>query len=146
MSTDKPRVTGIGGIFFKCRDRDAQNAWYRRHLGIDAASWGTTFRWRHDDDPDRRGYTVWSAFKGDTDYLDPSPAPFMINYRVHDLPGLLEALKAEGVEQVGELVREDYGLFAWILDPEGNKIELWEPDDEAYARMLGGEGPSAEGA
>ena len=122
------RVTGIGGIFFKCMDGDAQRAWYQKHLGIDPAPWGGhVFLWREDAQPEERGYTVWSPFSHDTEYFGPAKQQFMVNYRVHDMDALLEALKAEGVELAGEPASEANGKFAWILDPEGNKIELWEP-------------------
>ena len=121
------RVTGIGGVFFKARDREKQMEWYRTHLGIESDSWGHVFEWRDRDDPQSIGYTVWCPFKDDTDYFDPSTQPFMVNYRVVDLDSLVAALKQEGVEVVGEIEQEENGKFAWILDPEGNKIELWEP-------------------
>lgn len=130
------RVTGIGGVFFKCEDADAQRAWYRERLGIDHAEWGgKVFMWRDDEAPERRAYTVWSPFAGDTRYFEPSGQPFMLNYRVADLRALLAALRDEGVEIVGDLEEHPNGLFAWVLDPEGNKVELWEPkphDEDPY--------------
>ena len=123
------RVTGIGGVFFKAKDQKRMNEWYQKHLGLTPGPGGAVvLRWREHDNPDRAGATAWSIFKQDTKYFDPSPAPFMINYRVDDLDALLEALRAEGVEI--DPKREDhdeYGRFAWIMDPEGNRIELWEP-------------------
>jgi len=124
------RVTGIGGVFFKCENPADMNAWYRKHLGVPAGQYGANFEWRHKDAPDQVGLTVWSTFADSSDYFDPSQRPFMINYRVADLEGLLAALKAEGIEAVGEMQTFEYGKFAWILDPEGNKIELWEPIDQ----------------
>src|SRR5687768_16097989 len=124
------RVTGLGGIFFKARDKEKMKNWYREHLGIDAGQYGFSFQWRQMDNPEVPGTTVWSIFKDSTKYLDPSGSSFMINYRVENLRELLEQLKKEGIEQVGEMQEEDYGKFAWIMDPEGNKIELWEPVDE----------------
>jgi len=121
------RVTGIGGVFFKARDREGQLEWYRTHLGIESDAYGFAFQWRDREDSESIGYTVWSPFKGDTDYFDPSTQPFMVNYRVADLEALVAALKEEGVEVVGGIQQEENGKFAWILDPEGNKIELWEP-------------------
>jgi predicted enzyme related to lactoylglutathione lyase len=121
------RVTGIGGIFFKGQDPQKLSEWYNKHLGVPVSEHGTVFEWRHKDNPEKVGATVWSVFNSDTDYFAPSTAPFMINYRVADLRGLLEVLKSEGVE-VGDKIDEyDYGLFAWITDPEGNRIELWQP-------------------
>jgi len=130
------RVTGIGGIFFKAKDQAATLAWYRQHLGIESEDWGGFgFTWRDRADPEQVGYTVWSPFKGDTAYFDPGTQPFMVNYRVADLPALLAALREEGVQIVGEMVEEENGRFAWVLDPDGGKIELWEPvpsDQDPY--------------
>lgn len=122
------RVTGIGGIFFKSKDPKALGDWYRAHLGVDVEEWGgTAFRWKGPDNPEGVGTTVWSPFAADTSYFAPSTAPFMINYRVEDLHALLAVLRAEGV-QVDEKVEEsEYGKFGWVVDPEGNKLELWQP-------------------
>ena len=124
--TEMKRVTGIGGIFFKAQDPASLKQWYNTHLGIDAGQYGATFEWRDNDDPTKSGQTVWSPFPADTKYFDPSKSSFMINYRVDDLGGLLAALRDEGVE-VSEMQDDGYGRFAWIADPEGNRIELWEP-------------------
>jgi len=123
------RVTGIGGIFFKTQDPQALYQWYEKHLGIPPASDGTsaTFEWREVDDPEAKGMTVWSIFPRDTRYFDPSASPFMINYRVDDLDALLAALQEEGVQIDPHREDYDYGRFAWIMDPAGNRIELWEP-------------------
>lgn len=122
------RVTGIGGIFFKTKDPEKTKAWYRRHLGIVPEADGhVVFTWREKDDPARIGATVWSPFRDDTQYFDPSTASFMINYRVADLHGLLDQLRAEGVEVDDRIEEGEFGRFGWIIDPEGNKIELWEP-------------------
>lgn len=120
------RVTGIGGIFFKCKDRDNTRAWYEKHLGIPMESWGAQFNWSDHDDPAIKPYSLLSFFKEQTDYFAPSTQSFMINFRVHDLDALVTQLREEGVTLVGEPIKEEYGKFAWILDPEGNKIELWE--------------------
>ena len=122
-------VTGIGGIFFKVKDPITIKQWYREHLGIDAGEYGATFNWRDNEHPDTVGQTVWSPFPHDTKYFDPSQAPFMINYRVVDLDGLLAKLRAAGVSVDDRVESYDYGRFAWIIDPEGNRIELWEPSD-----------------
>jgi predicted enzyme related to lactoylglutathione lyase len=122
-------VTGIGGIFFKAEDPKSLKEWYREHLGIDAGDYGATFNWREDNDPTKQGQTVWTPFPKDTKYFDPGTAPFMINYRVADLDGLVKALREEGVEVKSE--SSEYGSFAWISDPEGNRIELWEPAAES---------------
>ena len=119
------RVTGIGGIFFKARDPQALGAWYRTHLGLDVSEWGgTVFRWADDS---ATGTTLWSAFKHDTDYFAPSTAPFMVNFRVADLHALLAALREEGCDVVDKVEESEYGRFGWVIDPEGNKLELWEP-------------------
>lgn len=117
------RVTGIGGVFFKARDREALIAWYREHLGMDPSDHGSVaFRWGGEN-----GTTVWSPFAHDTDYFNPSTAPFMINYRVDDLDGLLAKLRAAGVSVDDKVEEYEYGRFGWIMDPEGNRLELWEP-------------------
>ena len=124
------RVTGIGGIFFKANDPAALQAWYERHLGLKAQPDGSgiMFFWREGEvEGGEPGMTVWSPFPKDTTYFAPSAAPFMINYRVDDLDALLEALRAEGVTIQEKSEDYEYGRFAWIMDPEGNKVELWEP-------------------
>jgi predicted enzyme related to lactoylglutathione lyase len=125
----KKRVTGLGGIFFKTQNRDTMRAWYARHLGIESESWGGQFEWRDKDYPEKLCLTAWSPFDGATDYFQPSEKEFMINYRVENLVDLLNELKKEGVEVLGEIQEFDYGKFGWIMDPEGRKIELWEPID-----------------
>jgi predicted enzyme related to lactoylglutathione lyase len=120
------RITGLGGIFVKTNDREQLVSWYRDKLGLPYDGYGINFMFRDYRDADREGYTVWGPFKGDTDYFQPSEKEFMINLRVENLEQLLDKLKAKGIEQVGELVNEEYGKFAWIVDPEGTKIELWE--------------------
>ncbi|RYU93148.1 VOC family protein [Emticicia agri] len=120
------RVIGIGGIFFKSEDTDALRSWYNKHLGIESESWGGVFEWRRKDNPDDVTYTAWSVFKKETKYLDPSKKDFMVNYQVENLLDLMAALKEEGVTIVGDMEESEFGKFAWILDPEGNKIELWE--------------------
>jgi len=120
------KVTGIGGIFFKCEDPKKMNEWYAQNLGLPVQSWGTMFKWREVDDPEKKGTTVWSPFKSDTKYFEPSKKDYMINYRVDDLEALVAQLRADGVTFIDELVSSDYGKFVHILDPEGNAIELWE--------------------
>jgi predicted enzyme related to lactoylglutathione lyase len=121
------RVTGIGGVFFKAEDPERMYQWYEEHLGIKREDGYVSFRWRDDRNPDEQGLTAWAIFSKGSNYFDPSRAAFMINYRVDDLDGLLEALRAAGVEIDPKREDYDYGRFAWITDPEGNKIELWEP-------------------
>jgi predicted enzyme related to lactoylglutathione lyase len=122
------RVTGIGGIFFKAKDPEKLYQWYEKHLGIRRGSEGAvTFEWRDVEDSQKKGMTVWSLFPHHTKYFDPSRATFMVNYRVDDLDALLKVLKEEGVEIDPHREDYDYGRFAWIMDPDGNRIELWEP-------------------
>ena len=124
------RVTGIGGVFFKTSDKKKTTEWYSKHLGIESAEWGAVFEWRDKDNPDKICTTAWSPFPDDTKYYAPSEKPFMFNYRVENLIALLEELKKEGVQIVGEVQEFEYGKFAWLMDCDGNKIELWEPVDE----------------
>ncbi|WP_445386667.1 VOC family protein [Robiginitalea sp. IMCC44478] len=126
----KKRVTGLGGFFFKCQDPDRVKKWYKTHLGIPTDAYGWTFRWKDAQGNDCS--TQWSPFKEDTTYFNPSSKPFMMNFRVENLEELLQVLKKEGVQVIGEMESYDYGKFGWILDPEGNKIELWEPIDAAF--------------
>jgi predicted enzyme related to lactoylglutathione lyase len=122
------RVTGIGGVFFRSKDPTATNAWYKERLGVPVGDDGQTmFRWRDDEQPERRGMTVWAAFEPDTDYFGKPSQQWMINYRVENLDALLEELQREGVEIVSHREEAEYGKFAWIVDPDGNRIELWEP-------------------
>jgi len=126
METKK--VVGVGGIFFKTKNPQQIKDWYLKHLGFNIDPYGgTTFEARSVDNPKEEANTVWNPFKHDTNYFEPSTKEFMVNYRVEDLEKLLEQLKSEGVEIVGELQVFDYGKFAHIMDPEGNKIELWQP-------------------
>lgn len=119
------RVVGLGGIFIKCQDVEKMNNWYRTHLGIDLQQWGAMLH--HRDDPrTAEAYSVFSFFKSDSKYFDPSPAQFMVNFRVENLDALVEKLREEGVELSGEPQGGEYGKFAWVIDPEGNKVELWE--------------------
>lgn len=122
------RVTGIGGIFFKARDADALRAWYRTHLGLDIQPWGgVAFRWREAEMPDREGVTVWTIFPAASDYFGPSETRFMINYRVVDLAKVLAELRAEGCRVEERVEESEFGKFGWVVDPEGNRVELWEP-------------------
>lgn len=124
------RVTGIGGIFFKARDPQALGAWYSKHLGIGVEEWGgAAFSWASPDNPAGVGTTVWSPFKAETEYFAPSQASFMINYRVADLHALLALLRAEGCQVEDKVEESEFGKFGWVMDPEGNKIELWQPPE-----------------
>jgi predicted enzyme related to lactoylglutathione lyase len=122
------RVTGIGGIFFQAKDPVALRAWYQRHLGIDVQSWGgTAFTWTDAEGNPVPGTTVWSIGTAGGDHFAPSAAPFMINYRVDDLDALLAALRSEGCNVLEKTDDSEYGKFGWVIDPEGHKVELWQP-------------------
>lgn len=120
------KVTGIGGIFFKCDDPKKMTDWYAQNLGLPVSEYGVMFQWRDAEDTSKEGTTVWSPFKNDTKYFEPSKKDFMINYRVENIEALVEQLKADGVTVLDEIAVYDYGKFVHILDPEGNSIELWE--------------------
>ena len=132
------RVTGIGGIFFKCKDPNQMKEWYKTHLGLNTDQWGTSFEWRSSDEPDKKGFTQWSPFTETTEYFLPSTKEFMLNYRVENITALVEILKQEGVTVLDEIETFEYGKFVHILDAEGNKIELWEPNDEEYEKVVEG--------
>ena len=119
------RVTSLGGIFFKCKDPDKVKEWYAKHLGFDVDKYGTTFEWRKSEEKDKKGYTVWSPFKQDTKYFEPSSKEFMINYRVENLEQLIVELKNEGVTVLDEIEAFEYGKFVHILDLERNKIFIF---------------------
>jgi len=124
------RVTGLGGFFFKTKDPNKIKEWYSTHLGLDTDRYGCTFWWKDTDGNDCS--TQWSPMKDDTDHFKPSKSSFMMNFRVENLTELLEVLKQEGVTVIGEVEEYAYGKFGWILDPDGNKLELWEPIDKAF--------------
>jgi len=128
-----PRVHGIGGVFFKSNDPKALGDWYREHLDFDVSEWGgANFEWKRTD-TGGEGSTVWTPFKSDTGYFAPSDKPFMLNLRVDDLEGTLAALREEGCQVLDRREDGDFGKFGYVLDPEGNLLELWQPpaDDNA---------------
>jgi predicted enzyme related to lactoylglutathione lyase len=124
-------VTGIGGVFFKAEDPEKLGEWYRKHLGLEVEEYGgVTFREGESAaEPKRQAYTVWSPFAADTEYFAPSQKPFMINFRVTDLDALLAELRREGVIVDERTEKSEFGYFGWAMDPEGNRIELWEPPE-----------------
>lgn len=124
------KVTGIGGVFFKCKDPEKVKEWYNTHLGIDAGKWGANFEWRDAEDPTKKGATAWNTFTEQAKMFEPSAKEFMINYRVANLTALVEQLKAEGVTVLDDIETYPYGKFVHIMDVEGNKIQLWEPGEE----------------
>ena len=121
------RVIGVGGVFFKSPDQHQLQSWYTKNLGIGPGADGHQFKWRDSEHPEVEHCTVWSLFPHDSKYFDPSAAPFMINYIVDDLDAVLARLTRNGVSVDPQREDHDYGRFAWIYDPDGNKIELWEP-------------------
>lgn len=124
------RVTGIGGIFFKAKDPAALRAWYKEHLGIDVQEWGgAAFLWADESGKPTGGTTVWSVGGAASDQFAPSTSSFMVNYRIADLQSLLNALRAEGCNVLEKTEDSEYGKFGWVLDPEGNKVELWQPPE-----------------
>lgn len=125
----KGKVIGIGGVFFKSENPKESKDWYKKHLGFNTDDWGCTFWWK--DNEGKEASTQWSPFSKDTKHFEPSTKDFMFNYRVEHLAELLEELKKDGVTIVGEVQEFEYGKFGWILDNENNKIELWEPIDQA---------------
>ena len=129
------KVTGIGGFFIKSKDPDKLKEWYKDHLGLPTNQYGATFHWLPVDDPGHKARTEWSVFKDDTTYFEPSEQPFMMNFRVDDLVALVAELKEQGANVVGDIQEYDYGKFGWVMDPDGNKIELWEPVDEVLDKF-----------
>jgi predicted enzyme related to lactoylglutathione lyase len=122
------RVTGIGGIFFKAKKPKELSQWYQQHLGVPLEAWGgAVFRWQSADNPSGVGSTVWNPFEEKTTYFGPGPSSFMVNFRVHDLHALLAALRAEGCAVDEKVDESEFGKFGWVTDPDGNRVELWEP-------------------
>ncbi len=123
------KVTGIGGVFFKCKNPEKMTAWYQKHLGLDTNPYGATFNWYEDEDGKKKAQTQWTPFPETTKYFEPSDNNFMINYRVENLEALVEEFRKDGVTIVDDIETFAYGKFIHILDAEGNKIQLWEPMD-----------------
>uniref|UniRef100_UPI00404A1092 VOC family protein n=1 Tax=Flavobacterium sp. TaxID=239 RepID=UPI00404A1092 len=132
------RVVGLGGIFFKSKNPNEIKSWYHKHLGLETDAYGTNFEWRKADNPEEKGFTQWSPMTDETTYFQPSENEFMINYRVENLEKLVELLKEEGVNVLDAIETFEYGKFVHILDPEGRKIELWEPQDKNYDEIVEG--------
>jgi predicted enzyme related to lactoylglutathione lyase len=129
------KVTGIGGIFFKCKDPHKMNEWYQTYLGLNTNKYGTVFEWRQGTDTTKKGFTQWSPFSEKTKYFEPSTKDFMINYRVENMEFLVAELKKNGITIVDTIETVEYGKFVHILDIEGNKVELWEPNDIEYEKL-----------
>lgn len=132
------KVTGIGGIFFVCKEPDKVKAWYKKHLGFDIDEYGTCFEWKQAEGIDKKGFTQWSPFKEGSNYFEPSKKEFMMNYRVENLDFMLAELEKEGVTILDKIQTFAYGKFVHILDNEGNKIELWEPNDIEFDKIIVG--------
>ena len=129
------KVTGIGGIFFKCKDPKKMREWYGKELGLQVNQYGTSFAWYQGADSTKKAYTQWTPFKETTKYFEPGKADFMVNYRVENLVSLVRQLKADGVTVTDTIESASYGKFVHILDAENNKVELWEPKDADYSKM-----------
>jgi len=138
IKNDMKKVTGIGGIFFKCENPNKIKDWYKKHLGLDTDQWGTNFEWRQSDNNTKKGFTQWSPFAKSTKHFDPSTKDFMINYRVENIEKLVAELKISGITILDTIETVEYGKFVHIMDIEGNKIELWEPNDIEYDKIVGG--------
>ncbi len=137
MKDTTPKVTGIGGIFFRSKNPTETKEWYGDNLGLAINEYGSSFEFRNANRPEEINYLQWSPFDEGTDYFDPSEKEFMINYRVQNIEGLVKKLKDNGVTIVDEIEKYEYGKFVHILDPEGNKLELWEPVDSVFTAMGG---------
>ena len=136
--SDRGRATGIGGIFFKVKDPGATREWYQQHLGLNTDEYGTSFQWYQGADSTKMGFTQWSPFAESTKYFQPSDNEFMINYRVVNIENLIAQLRESGIDVVSEIEEFEYGKFAHVMDPNGIKIELWEPVDEEYDKVVKG--------
>lgn len=132
-----PKVTGIGGVFFRSKDPEASKSWYGKHLGLAINDFGSAFEFRNANHPNEINYLTWSTFPDNTDYFSPSGKDFMINYRVQNIEALVENLKNEGVVIIDDITEYPYGKFVHIMDNDGNKIELWEPIDRIFTEMGG---------
>ena len=138
MENDEPRITGVGGIFFKTEDPDKIKEWYKNNLGLNTDQWGTNFEWYQGSDSSKKGFTQWSPFNEESQHFAPSSKDFMINYRVVYLEKLVDKLKNNGVTILDSIESFEYGKFVHIMDNDGNKIELWEPNDAEYEKLVEG--------
>jgi predicted enzyme related to lactoylglutathione lyase len=137
MKDTTPKVTGIGGIFFRTTNPEKTREWYGTNLGMAISEYGSSIEFRNAHRPDEINYLQWSPFDENTDYFKPSEKQFMINYRVQNIEGLVKKLRENGVTIVDEIEEFDYGKFVHIMDLDGNKIELWEPVDSVFTAMGG---------
>ena len=134
-SSEMKKVTGIGGIFFKCKEPAKMREWYQKNLGFNTNQYGAVFEWFQGADSTKKGFSQWSPFNERTKYFEPSTKDYMINYRVENMEALIEELKKNGVTVVDTIQAVEYGKFVHILDLEGTKLELWEPNDVEYEKM-----------
>lgn len=134
----KGRITGIGGVFFQCEDPNKMREWYAKNFGLTTDEYGALFEFRKATAPDEVAYLQWSTMSRDSDHFKPSKSPFMINYRVENIEALVEQLQTSGHKMLDEIAVYDYGKFVHLLDPEGNKIELWEPVDRVFTEYSQG--------
>ncbi len=137
MSKKTPKVTGIGGIFFRSKNPKEINEWYGKNLGLAVDDHGSAFEFRNANDPEEINYLRWGPFQDSTDYFEPSTKEFMVNYRVQNIEDLVNKLRENGVTIVDEITTYGYGKFVHIMDPEGTKIELWEPIDSFFTSLGG---------
>jgi predicted enzyme related to lactoylglutathione lyase len=140
----KGKVTGLGGLFIKSVNPEQLKTWYEKYLGLPCDQYGHLFSWRHPDNPEETGYTQFSVFDQKSEYYHPSKKDFMINFRVDDLEGMIDRLKKAGMQVIGDIETYEYGKFGWVMDPEGNKIELWEPVDKAFTDMQSENKPTSD--
>ncbi|MCB2222454.1 MAG: VOC family protein [Bacteroidetes bacterium] len=131
-NSKKGKVTGLGGVFFKSKDPEALKKWYENNLGLPCDQHGHLFEWLQTDAPTKKGFTQFGVFNSDTEYMQPSQKDYMINFRVDDVVIMIERLKKAGMKVIGDIDTYSYGKFAWVMDPDGNKVELWEPIDETF--------------
>ena len=134
----KKKVTGVGGIFFKSKNPEKMKKWYNKNLGLVTNEYGSLFEFRQSDESAKKGYLQWTPFPEKTEYFEPSDKEFMINYRVENLEELVGELRKDGVIIVDDIESYEYGKFVHILDPENNKIELWEPVDSVFTKLYDG--------
>ena len=134
-NTELKRATSIGGVFFKCKDPKQMREWYKTHLGLNTNAYGAVFEWYQGADSTKKGFTQWSPFKETTKYFEPSTKDFMVNYRVENMRDLVAQLRKEGVTITDTIETAEYGKFVHIMDIEGNKVELWEPNDIEYEKL-----------
>ena len=142
MKKSTQKVTGIGGIFFKCKNPEQIKEWYRQNLGFKIDEYGSLFEFRKDENPEQKAYLQWSPFPEETDYFNPSEKEFMINYRVENIEELVQELRSNGITILDSIETYEYGKFVHILDPENNKIELWEPVDQSFTDTSNNTEPS----